>query len=700
MIKDEAGNEVEVPPVTAQQILARTREKKAKSTLLMAIPDEHLARFHRIKDAKTLWAAIKIKFGGNAESKKMQKNKAPAALMNLMLLIVFLLLQAIVLNHKEVKLKIFETEFLKKASLLDDLDLNIIQAQHMKNTFITDNYFQEKMKEMSDTLNNLVPELTLAKTNELIKEAVLRMFNDAVKQDRESSTSIMDSIGKDAKPLKSCLMALKIQNIKGKLLEKDGKPLQVKDVGNNVLEPFGLTKNPTYGMDDVGAGNDDTSRKNDVVTGMQNERENSHVQPMKNVSVLSSPKQSFDYVVSHEKNYKVVNFRALFNPEKVDNSDFVLPLETIQAVKHKFENSLVGYFVGKSVVFPLVKSYVLEQGPWLIRNTPIILKKWTPNISLSKDKVTKVPVWVKMHRVLVVAYFEDGLSLIGSHIRKPIMLDAFTSSMCIDTWGRIGFARALIEDSVEADLKQEVTIAMPYEDGSGVVAAHITVEATQAAPNDGFTTVTNKKRNKGKNQNVPNNTANESEELSKKNTNEENNNEVKLKNLFEKLNEITSVVDPGGDLPSERRLLWVDLGLHKNFVRGCPWILMGDFNVALNLEDSYSGSSSLNFAMYEFKDCVSKIEVMDVNSIGLHYTWNQKPKGGGGKLKKLDRIMGNLDFHDTFPGAYDIFQPYWISDHSHAMLKIMNLAMNKPKPFKFFNFITLRVNFCDVVASQ
>nr|GEW81625.1 putative ribonuclease H-like domain-containing protein [Tanacetum cinerariifolium] len=63
MTKDEAGNEIEVPPITAQQILARTRERKAKNTLLMAIPDEHLARFHGIKDAKTLWAAIKTRFG-------------------------------------------------------------------------------------------------------------------------------------------------------------------------------------------------------------------------------------------------------------------------------------------------------------------------------------------------------------------------------------------------------------------------------------------------------------------------------------------------------------------------------------------------------------------------------------------------------------------------------------------------------------
>nr|GEY62891.1 ribonuclease H-like domain-containing protein [Tanacetum cinerariifolium] len=62
MTKDEAGNEIEVPPVTAQQILVRTRERKAKSTLLMAILDEHIARFYRIKDSKTIWAAIKTRF--------------------------------------------------------------------------------------------------------------------------------------------------------------------------------------------------------------------------------------------------------------------------------------------------------------------------------------------------------------------------------------------------------------------------------------------------------------------------------------------------------------------------------------------------------------------------------------------------------------------------------------------------------------
>ncbi|GKB65331.1 ribonuclease H-like domain-containing protein [Tanacetum coccineum] len=80
--KDENGVETEVPPKTIQTLLARQRERKAKSILLLAIPDKYQLRFHAIKDAKTLWAAIKSRLGGNVESKKMQNNVHGAVVSN------------------------------------------------------------------------------------------------------------------------------------------------------------------------------------------------------------------------------------------------------------------------------------------------------------------------------------------------------------------------------------------------------------------------------------------------------------------------------------------------------------------------------------------------------------------------------------------------------------------------------------------
>ncbi|GKA83512.1 ribonuclease H-like domain-containing protein [Tanacetum coccineum] len=59
-----AGTKGPIPPKTAEQKLARKNELKAKSTLLLAIPDEHLLMFHGIKDAKTLWEAIKARSEG------------------------------------------------------------------------------------------------------------------------------------------------------------------------------------------------------------------------------------------------------------------------------------------------------------------------------------------------------------------------------------------------------------------------------------------------------------------------------------------------------------------------------------------------------------------------------------------------------------------------------------------------------------
>ncbi|GJX41008.1 hypothetical protein Tco_0255998 [Tanacetum coccineum] len=57
---EENGVETKVPPKIAQALLQRQKERKAKSIMLLAIPDEYQLRFHTIKDAKSLWAASRV----------------------------------------------------------------------------------------------------------------------------------------------------------------------------------------------------------------------------------------------------------------------------------------------------------------------------------------------------------------------------------------------------------------------------------------------------------------------------------------------------------------------------------------------------------------------------------------------------------------------------------------------------------------
>nr|GFD07088.1 ribonuclease H-like domain-containing protein [Tanacetum cinerariifolium] len=60
-------------PTTVEQRLAKKNELKARGTLLIALPDKHQLKFNTHKDAKPLMEDIKKRFGGNKETKKVQK---------------------------------------------------------------------------------------------------------------------------------------------------------------------------------------------------------------------------------------------------------------------------------------------------------------------------------------------------------------------------------------------------------------------------------------------------------------------------------------------------------------------------------------------------------------------------------------------------------------------------------------------------
>ncbi|GJZ30156.1 ribonuclease H-like domain-containing protein [Tanacetum coccineum] len=59
--------------VTTKEKAQKKNDVKVRSMLLMALPNEHKWTFNQYKDAKTLFAAIQTRFGGNDATKKTQK---------------------------------------------------------------------------------------------------------------------------------------------------------------------------------------------------------------------------------------------------------------------------------------------------------------------------------------------------------------------------------------------------------------------------------------------------------------------------------------------------------------------------------------------------------------------------------------------------------------------------------------------------
>ncbi|GJT10060.1 hypothetical protein Tco_0857102 [Tanacetum coccineum] len=114
---------------------------------------------------------------------------------------------------------------------------------------------------------------------------------------------------------------------------------------------------------------------------------------------------------------------------------------------------------------------MLENGPWFNCNNPYILKKLNPDVNLQKEDVSS--------SVPMKAFTEDGLSIIGTKLCTPLILDSYTSDMYMQSYDRSSYARAMIELRADEELKDTIVVAMPKLIGEGFNMCTILVKKKQ-----------------------------------------------------------------------------------------------------------------------------------------------------------------------------------------------------------------------------
>ena len=89
-------------------------------------------------------------------------------------------------------------------------------------------------------------------------------------------------------------------------------------------------------------------------------------------------------------------------------------------------NNGCNYFIGRFINLE-DRNYVLTQGPWLIGDIYLTIRKWTP-ISIPEEACLNVlTIWVCIP-ILSIEYFDkDFLKKIGSKIGKVIRVDKSTA---------------------------------------------------------------------------------------------------------------------------------------------------------------------------------------------------------------------------------------------------------------------------------
>ncbi|GJV08457.1 putative reverse transcriptase domain-containing protein, partial [Tanacetum coccineum] len=124
----------------------------------------------------------------------------------------------------------------------------------------------------------------------------------------------------------------------------------------------------------------------------------------------------------------------------------VVLVDSIRAISERFVNTAYGFFLGKRMAYHV----------------------WNPDVNLLKEDVGNVPVWVKLHGVPVTAFREDGLSVIATKLGTPLMLDSYTFDMCLQSWDRSSYDRAMIKLRADVELKDTIVEECPKNISLGV----------------------------------------------------------------------------------------------------------------------------------------------------------------------------------------------------------------------------------------
>lgn len=98
----------------------------------------------------------------------------------------------------------------------------------------------------------------------------------------------------------------------------------------------------------------------------------------------------------------------------------------------------------------------------------------------------------------------------------------------------------------------------------------------------------------------------------------------------------------------ERLQLWDNIYYLDRNMR-VLWMVGGDFNVILSNEEKWMGLPVTPDECEDFAFCVNSSELFDVGFKGSPYTWWNGRAAEDCIFKRLDRILVNVPYQDSFP---------------------------------------------------
>jgi hypothetical protein len=151
-----------------------------------------------------------------------------------------------------------------------------------------------------------------------------------------------------------------------------------------------------------------------------------------------------------------------------------------------------------------------------------------------------------------------------------------------------------------------------------------------------------------------------------------------------------------------RATLWDDLKELSSTIQ-LPWLVAGDFNDIISVEEKKGGSVASTRKCNIFRDRINACKLIDIGAMGARYTWRGPMYHGGQRIyERLDRALCNDKWSLSFPNGFvKVLPRVEFSDHHPILISPKEAPhLVAPKQFRFESAWLLEKTYKDMMEAS
>lgn len=124
-----------------------------------------------------------------------------------------------------------------------------------------------------------------------------------------------------------------------------------------------------------------------------------------------------------------------------------------------------------------------------------------------------------------------------------------------------------------------------------------------------------------------------------------------------------------------------------------PWLVLGDFNTILSIEDRINGAPVHMYETVDFQQCIDDLGLGHITWRGNQFSWCNKREGEDRIYSHIDWVLGNDQWFQLYGSIESHYMNSGCSYHSPIIISTDSTNQRVKRPFRLLNVLLKKEEF-------